>query len=196
MRQELVTILETVDLSKYIKEIQKYLLTKHDPMKATAIRKEIEKGDINSVNDLDAENIIRLLKNDKTNVPNINFTKSQLKSDQDQVSKSVYDVTLQENEQLRKTISEIKTQLKEQNTILEQYKGINLKEVKSILEENKKFRKMFLLTEIKDLIAVEDEDINELYLKYTSNNAQVSKTAFISNKNNKPIIPKTYYLLD
>jgi hypothetical protein len=63
---------------------------------------------------------------------------------------------------------------------------------KDMEELNKKLASKLLVTTHSELIEIDDDDINELYIKYLSNGDTVHNNAFIIND----IIPKTYYKID
>lgn len=208
MKENLAELMTTTNISKdENKLIMKYLMNRYDSMRVRAMMTEILDCNFTNITDEDANNLVGLLggetqqetqrekeaeklyqsmpnspdnyMNETTNNEDIKY--DQLKKENDALN-SVNFVTKSENEHLREEIKKLRE-------IADRLKDID---IGSIIEENKRLKKLVILTEKQILQVVEDDLINEWYVEHISGE-NLNKDAMVFDKNENKIFVKTYY---
>lgn len=161
---------------KKINKIINTLLLTEDQLKAKPLSKKILNGDLDNIGDKVIDNLIDAF---TVTEQKINPIKEQKTGDIKEVSKDkngtdeYESVEKQEIETLRLEVKKIKQKMNQ------------------VLNENEKLKELIKLTNMQKPIRVNENDINELYLRYKADGTKEFGKAFIIND----IIPSEYYKL-
>lgn len=146
---------------------------------------KIVSGKLDDVTDEVIEELIKLL---GVTIPsNIEENKEEEKDVTPVENKNILDqhnTLLVENSQLKQEVKQLTEQLKEALDKTQK------------LEKFAEAMKKFNLTEKSNLINVDDNDINDLFVAYTIEGKTSLNNALILEKDNKAILPKSYYQVE
>jgi hypothetical protein len=165
--------------SQKMKKIIKAIILTEDMMKAKVLSNQIIDGELDKINDKIIDNIIaEFSREDGENIKIVKEEFGEIDS-KSEVATDTNSIELnQEIALLRAVVVKLQEEKKQSETKL-----------KVIEEENEKLREMVKLTKIQEPIVVDDEDINELYIRFKNDGTREYNGAFVTGN----IIPKEYY---
>jgi hypothetical protein len=165
--------------SQKMKKIIKAIILTEDMMKAKVLSNQIIDGELDKINDKIIDNIIAEFSGeDRQNIEAVKEGSNETDSKSEVVTDTNSIELNQEIALLRAVVVKLQEEKKQSETKL-----------KAIEEENEKLREMVKLTKIQEPIVVDDEDINELYIRFKNDGTRKYNGAFVTGN----IIPKEYY---
>ena len=165
--EQLKDLIEQSEMEPQVKlnNIIKTLQWTDDIMRAKVISDKIMNGDFNNLKENVVDNLIKSFSKKDNKEPLIIIDEDEEQSD-------------------NKTLNlEYKVRLMEESE--RNYK----KQIQELKDKNKKLESFLSLTKNFELIELNDEDINEMYIRYLRNGELGYRDAFVIGN----IIPKSYY---